>query len=511
MSGSDDFDEYGEQVIISTESKIVVPASLHYLEAVLAFVDKVADASGLDQAETQELVLAVEEACSNVIRHALEENPEETFEVRCRPTEAGLTVAICDKGLPFDPNHLPEYSPSEEEPVSTGMGMYLIKQSVDEVRFRNLGRDGKQLLLTKFLTNRRVDRMVPAEELRPFEELSESESKKCGQVPFEVREFTPQDAIEIARCAYRSYGYNYDAFVYYPELLTQMNAEGSLTSLVAANDGGDVMGHLALKFRDDGDHIAEMGVGFVKPRFRRLGVFERLNDRLTEIAHESDLLGVYCRAVTGHSASQIASAKWGFRFCGLVLGALPGVDYKGMGSAVAQRESALLAYQTLGQQEERIIFPPDHHTEVLGDLFSDLGVTVVCREEEAPEPTCERTVIKTKKAQVLNVCEVSVMASGKDLVAVVGSVLTSLCRERIDAVYLFLSLEDPFSCAMVDGFEKLGFFFSGVLPNGLSGEHTLVLQYLNNLSLDIDQLVLVHPSSRRLADYVKARVPNLKV
>jgi serine/threonine-protein kinase RsbW len=53
----------------------------------------------------------------------------------------------------------------------------------------------------------------------------------------------------------------------------------------------------------------------------------------------------------------------------------------------------------------------------------------------------------------------------------------------------------------------MGFFFAGILPLALAGD-TLILQYLNNVRIDYDKIVLYSEEARQIRDYVREMDPN---
>src|SRR5579859_1541500 len=67
------------------------------------FVQRVCDAAGCTPKETSNIKLAIDEACSNIIRHAYKEKPEGgkvTLEMGISLTD--LKTKIIDYGTPFD-------------------------------------------------------------------------------------------------------------------------------------------------------------------------------------------------------------------------------------------------------------------------------------------------------------------------------------------------------------------------------------------------------------------------
>jgi anti-sigma regulatory factor (Ser/Thr protein kinase) len=89
----------------------------------------------------QEIELAAEEALVNIIRHAYAENGPGEVEIRCRAEEDRVEIEFVDEGVPFDPTSKakPQLDlPVEERPVG-GLGIFLIRKLIDEIRYRREG------------------------------------------------------------------------------------------------------------------------------------------------------------------------------------------------------------------------------------------------------------------------------------------------------------------------------------------------------------------------------------
>ena len=87
--------------------------------------------------------------------------------------------------------------------------------------------------------------------------------------------------------------------------------------------------------------------------------------------------------------------------------------------------------------------------------------------------------------------------------------LRAFCLDKIDTVYLSLKLNDPSTAQWTAEFEKMGFFFSGVMP-GSDGKDALILQYLNNCVIDYALAQIESDMGKKIAEYVKGSDPNLK-
>jgi serine/threonine-protein kinase RsbW len=127
------------------------PARFDSLSAVGEFVTRAAEAAGLDARAVYAVQLAVEEACANIIEHAYGGEGCGDIECTCIVNENGLTVILRDNGRPFDPTSVPEpdICASLEDRKARGLGLYLIRQLMDKVRFEFTPDSGNVLTMVK--------------------------------------------------------------------------------------------------------------------------------------------------------------------------------------------------------------------------------------------------------------------------------------------------------------------------------------------------------------------------
>lgn len=104
--------------------------------------------SGFDEEESAVLVLAIDEACTNVIRHA--------YHHQCRPVRLHMTfrnnqlrVVLRDYGESCDPKTIKSRALTEIRPG--GVGVHIIRQVFDEVKYTPKPR-GTELLMIKNFT-----------------------------------------------------------------------------------------------------------------------------------------------------------------------------------------------------------------------------------------------------------------------------------------------------------------------------------------------------------------------
>ncbi len=108
-------------------STLIVPNEISYLSAIQAFARETAGAVGFDKNDAEKILLALEEAVTNIIQHAYEEGEQASFEVLFEPLTTGLKITLKDKGLPFYPEKIAEYTtPTDVDHVPIGLGsLYL--------------------------------------------------------------------------------------------------------------------------------------------------------------------------------------------------------------------------------------------------------------------------------------------------------------------------------------------------------------------------------------------------
>jgi serine/threonine-protein kinase RsbW len=126
-------------------------ATLADVPAVLALAEAAAARAGAGDEAAFELKLALEEAFTNVVRHGYGAEPG-PVEIKVSAEGGALTVHLEDRAPHFDPTAVPP--PDLDSPleyrVPGGLGIHLIRQSVDEWRHTALP-DGNRLTLMKRL------------------------------------------------------------------------------------------------------------------------------------------------------------------------------------------------------------------------------------------------------------------------------------------------------------------------------------------------------------------------
>jgi serine/threonine-protein kinase RsbW len=128
--------------------------SLNNLETICDYVTSYAKQAGLNEAETYAVQLAVDEASTNIIEHGYGQECPEMIDITCEVIENGLKIVIYDDAEPFNPESVPEpeMNVSLEELKPRGLGIYLIRQMMDEVHYEPTQDRGNTLTMIKHHT-----------------------------------------------------------------------------------------------------------------------------------------------------------------------------------------------------------------------------------------------------------------------------------------------------------------------------------------------------------------------
>jgi anti-sigma regulatory factor (Ser/Thr protein kinase) len=492
---------------LKEQSQLTVPNDLSYLSAIQAYVAEIGKKIGFEQEELLQIHLGVEEAVTNVIKHAFDPREKATFHIICQPLPIGLRIIIKERGIPFDPSQIPEYHPDQLslESSPNGLGIFLIQEAMDEYSFRYLGKRGKEIHLIKYLKKGHIQNYFPPHELQEAEEPPVEREQE--RIPFAIRWMETEEAMAVSKLVYQGYGYSYlHNHLYYPDRVIKLHAQGKIRSAIAVTGAHDIVGHMALIKEEEGSTLAETGMGVVSRKFRKQAVAEKLLQFLIQEGEKMRLTAVYGNAVTNHPYMQKISEKVGMKTCGLMLGYVPStMSFKGITERLPHRESTVTVYRCFRTLADQILYPPPQHLEMTERLYRNIGVCPNIQKADSVSLKEEPSQVSVNINRDFKSSEIVVIRYGKDILSEIKTKLMGILRQNIKVIHLFLNLQDSLTSPLTTEFEKLGFIFGGILP----GEHfkdTLVLQYLNNLQIQYGKIQLHSVVSRELLEYIKNRI-----
>ena len=111
---------------------------------------------GFSAEQCRSIVRAVDEAVSNIMRHAYHGRLDQPIEVCCNrlqqrtnaETEQGVEILLFDCGPAVDPTKLQARSLDEIRPG--GLGLHIIREGMDRVEYKRAGRSNR-LRLVKYV------------------------------------------------------------------------------------------------------------------------------------------------------------------------------------------------------------------------------------------------------------------------------------------------------------------------------------------------------------------------
>jgi serine/threonine-protein kinase RsbW len=114
-----------------------IPSRTDCLIEIREFVGSAARSFGFSEEETANIILAVDEACTNIIKHAYQYVADKKIEVAITQDNDVFEVKIFDNGRTFDPSTLqpPDLKEHIGHQRRGGLGVYLMKRLMDKVEY----------------------------------------------------------------------------------------------------------------------------------------------------------------------------------------------------------------------------------------------------------------------------------------------------------------------------------------------------------------------------------------
>lgn len=122
------------------------------LSSARAMIGNLAQRLGYDQIECGQISLAVDEALCNVINHGYERRPDGPIWISVWGLDVdppGIRIVIEDRATQIDPEKIQSRDLDEIRPG--GLGVYIIREIMDEVAYEKRESGGMRLTMTKRL------------------------------------------------------------------------------------------------------------------------------------------------------------------------------------------------------------------------------------------------------------------------------------------------------------------------------------------------------------------------
>ncbi|NPA51740.1 MAG: GNAT family N-acetyltransferase [Aquificae bacterium] len=454
------------------EAKLSLKDDLRLLNPALKFGYEYCINAGLDKESALEFILAFDELLSDVIQFAYPEEEGE-IEITFRNNLSEVEAVIQEFGEPFDPEkHRFSKEKFIKEGSFEGAGLEVIKHFVDNFIFMIKGKAGKEFRLVKNIRHPHITEMFKPEGIKKEEPVG---------VSYKLFPVKPEDAEDIAKLIYRAYGYTYPKEdMYYPAKIKEALRAGQKFGVIVKTERGETVGYFAVLMSTD-SNIGEVGEVVVSPKHRGKGLMTMMMNALIDMAKEKGLLGLFGEAVTVHTISQKVNAKFGFKSTALLLGMFPYIEYKGF-DVRQPRISVVIDFLPLVKREKAKIYAPAKYKNILEQIYKNLGINLSFGREKA-HLTTEKSNLKLDISFKYQNALIVVNRYGKDFFSRIEKNLKSLKDKKIEAIFIDLPLDNPYTRTAVDRLNELGFIFGGVMPLFHKEKDFLRLQYV---TLDFD-------------------------
>ncbi|MFC2083773.1 ATP-binding protein [Bacteroidota bacterium] len=136
------------------EKELTIRSSTDNLSSVRDFTKGATEEIGVDQKSAGKIILAVDEACTNIIKHAYEYSRGGKIHIKIKADNKKFSITIIDDGIHFNPDLVPEPNLMilQKEKRGGGLGMFLMRKLMDEINYTNISPNRNKVVLVKYLT-----------------------------------------------------------------------------------------------------------------------------------------------------------------------------------------------------------------------------------------------------------------------------------------------------------------------------------------------------------------------
>jgi len=120
------------------EYQLKLPSETDNLELIREFISRLAAKAGFGNEDVNKIELAVDEACTNVIKHAYNTNEKQFIDIVVKSDYRKFTIIIADRRKGFDVEKLQTLDMKNylAEMRVGGLGIHLMYSLMDEIDFK---------------------------------------------------------------------------------------------------------------------------------------------------------------------------------------------------------------------------------------------------------------------------------------------------------------------------------------------------------------------------------------
>ena len=141
------------KVVKNIRKRLSVNSTTDNLARIRKFIKTHSQKVGFDEDTANKIVLASDEACTNIIKHAYKYSTKGKININLSFSKNKLRIAITDEGSQFNSKSIPEPDLKKyyKEKRVGGLGMFLMKRLMDEVIYSEPNSKRNKVTLIKHL------------------------------------------------------------------------------------------------------------------------------------------------------------------------------------------------------------------------------------------------------------------------------------------------------------------------------------------------------------------------
>lgn len=134
--------------------ELTVPSECRFMVLVRRVVSQFARQAGFSDLDANQIVIAVDEACTNIIRHCYKGCNRKRIFLKCQVRKGGLEVRIRDYGPKADLKRI--RTPETAGLLPGGLGLRMMRKAMDRVVFEERNKVGLEVSMYKRFASDRL-------------------------------------------------------------------------------------------------------------------------------------------------------------------------------------------------------------------------------------------------------------------------------------------------------------------------------------------------------------------
>lgn len=434
-----------------TYFKIQLISSDAIIPITAAYIANAVKKLGVSEKRAYQICFFVESALELRFKQIDTDNPYVELEVS---TDNDLVfISILDKGLPY------VFTKNQEKIMKKGL--------VDGYRLEQLGRDGQRSVFT-FKMDEMHDMPVPKLEEETLLDFNITSRRTRTE---------DSDINELIKCLYSVFGYTYTyQSLYRIDEVKKSIESGRYVSMLAENEHGQVLGHIALSESSEFKGMFESCNLVTKPIARGHHVASKLFEFNVKTIYEIDAEGCFGEAVCIHTISQKFCKDASFTPSGFVFNYVAPWNAGQYGEGGFRLDVALFVI-VKDKAKLHTLYVADEIKNFVADIFDSEKLTYVFADSKTPLP--EKSIMSIDVDAYAKFGKTMMDVCGKDFCEKLDRFLEMCSQQDIEMCNFYLNLNDKGAIEAYEILHERGFMVTGIIPGSKNGDY-LLLQILNS-------------------------------